>query len=133
MSGPDETNRPDILGDNKHGYIIHAVFKLLKDGRFRSADEILDAGISSGLLPQALSRKSLYIHIIGYIQRQHAAGRKSLIIQDPKNHYFRLDRPLDSWPAFHPTINIPTESEIEMLVQRLARTSTAADPTEFEM
>ncbi len=121
------------LGDNKHGYIIRAVLKILEDGRARSTDEILEAGKAAGDLPKTLSRKSLYIHIVGFIERQQAAGRKPIIVQDPKNRFFQLNRPSDTWPDFQPSSSEPPPSTMDDLINKLHATSRGDDPTAFEL
>ncbi|MBC5806029.1 MAG: hypothetical protein DLM53_09700 [Candidatus Eremiobacter antarcticus] len=123
---------PHDLGDNKHGYIIHAVLQILQDGRVHSTDQILESGKSSGLLPKTLGRKSLYIHITGYIQRQQASGRKPLIIQDPKNRYFKLNRPEDAWPPYVRSEDAPRQFNADQIIQRLQATSVGDDPVAFE-
>ncbi len=80
----DSIDGIEELGDNKHGYIIRAVLKILDDCRPRSRDEILEAGKAAGTLPKNLSRKSLYIHITGFIGRQLELPRFGgrLVIRD---------------------------------------------------
>lgn len=126
-------NVREELGNNKHGYIIQAVLQILKDGRSRNTDEILEAGQAAGTLPQELSRKSLYIHIVGFIDRQRAAGRPPRILQDPKDRSFRLNVPSDGWPEFKPSSSPPSETVIDATVKRLQTTACGEDPAAFEL
>ena len=129
----DIVDDPDALGDNKHGFIIRAVLEILKDGRSRSADEILDIGQRNGSLPKTLTRKSLYIHIVGFVERQRVAGRPQLIVQDPKDRYFHINRPADSWPEFNSSYAPWSPSSIESIIEKVRSASRSNDPTAFEL
>jgi hypothetical protein len=123
---------PD-LGDNKHGYIVRAVLKVLEDGRARNADEILEAGQSAGLFPKTLTRKALYIHIVSFIKRQAAAGRPAAIVQDPKDRFFHIAHPPDTWPEVHSSFVPLSASDLSMLATKLHETARGEDPTAFEL
>jgi len=131
--GRNTVDDPDALGDNKHGFIIRAVLEILKDGRPRSADDILEVGQKNGSLPKTLTRKSLYIHIVGFIDRQKVAGRPPLIVQDPKDRYFHINQPADTWPAFKSSYAPPSPSTIEAMIENVRSASRSSDPTAFEL
>src|SRR6202022_487452 len=53
--------------------------------------------------------------------------------QDPKNRFFHLNRPSDTWPDFKASSAQPSQSVINDLIEKLHATSLGEDPTAFEI
>jgi hypothetical protein len=91
--------------------LLDAALSILTDGKPRSADEILAAGQRLGLFDQSQTRKHIYTALSQYVERTLGRGRKPLITEDPDRR-FRLNRPIDDWPAIDttglPPLRIPT-------------------------
>ena len=114
-------------------YLIPIVQQILADGKPRTAEEILEIGIAKGLLRSTTKRKDLYGHLIQYIERTVAHGRKPLIIQNPTDRTFTINQRPDDWPDI-PIPQPPEPNEqIKQLIDKLTATSTGTNPTDFEL
>ncbi|MBV8531191.1 MAG: hypothetical protein JO104_07725 [Candidatus Eremiobacteraeota bacterium] len=82
--------------------LLDAALSILADGKPRSADEILVQGQRLGLFDQSQTRKHVYTALSQYVERTLGRGRKPLIIEEPDRR-FRLNRPIDDWPAIDTT------------------------------
>jgi len=82
---------------------LDAAFSILADGKPRSATEIFEEGIKRGLFdPQRQTRNNIYSALSAYFERALGCGIKPFIVQDPDRR-FRLNRPIDDWPAIDST------------------------------
>src|SRR5271165_3532060 len=119
----DDWPRYEIMARGRP-YLIPIVQQILADGKPRTAEEILEIGIAKGLLPKTTLRKNLYGHLVQYIERTKAHGRKPLIIQNPTDRTFAINQPPDDWPD----IPIPEPSapspQVKEVIDRLTATST---------
>ena len=114
-------------------YLIPIVQQILADGKPRTAEEILEIAIAKGLLPKTTLRKNLYGHLIQYIERTKAHGRKPLIIQNPTDRTFTINQPPDDWPDI-PIAEPPEPSaQVKQVIDKLTATSTGTNPTDFEL
>ena len=128
----DEWPQYDIMARGRP-YLIPIVQQILADGKPRTAEEILEIGIAKGLLPKTTLRKNLYGHLIQYIERTKAHGRKPLIIQNPTDRTFSINQPPDDWPDI-PIPEPPEPSpQVKQVIDRLTATSTGTNPTDFEL
>ena len=114
-------------------YLVPAVTHILADGKRRDAGEILEIGIAQGLLPKWMLRKDLYGHLVAYIERTEAHGRKPLIIQNVNDRKFRINQPVDDWPDIPPEPQLPPDSSLQAFLETLTRTSIGTNPTDFEI
>ena len=114
--------------------VMTNVLQLLADGKPHSADDLYDRGIALGYFKHT-TRKHLYTDIYEYIARTQGIGRKPDIVQDPITKSFRLNRPLDLWPAvtFDPLPQFIDPATVETLVRNLTAAATGDDPTAFEV
>lgn len=82
--------------------LLDATQAVLADGKARTADEILAQGQRLGLFASRETRKHIYTALSQYVQRTLGRGRKPFIIEEPDRR-FRLNRPVDDWPAIDTT------------------------------
>ena len=130
---PDELELEGDAMARGRPYLIPIVQQILADGKPRTAEEILEIGIAKGLLPKTTLRKNLYGHLIQYIERTKAHGRKPLIIQNPTDRTFSINQPPDDWPDI-PIPEPPEPSpQVKQVIDRLTATSTGTNPTDFEL
>jgi hypothetical protein len=114
-------------------YLIPIVQKILADGKPRSAEEILEIGIAQGMLPNTMLRKNLYGHLVQYIERTKAHNRKPLIIQNQTDRTFTINQPPDDWPDIPVPEPDPEDPQRKAVIEKLTRTSTGTNPTDFEI
>ncbi len=84
------------------GEVLEASFAILADGNARTANDILQEGWRRGVFERTQSQKNLYAALTHYVERMLVRGRKPVIVQDPDRR-FRLNRPIDDWPAVDTT------------------------------
>ena len=114
--------------------LINAAQRVLSDGHERDAGQILAEAVKAGWLPPATRKITLYTSLSQYVQRSIAHRRRPLIVQNEATHAFRINHPVDDWPA----IDVPrrrawlTPAQIDALETRLHATSIAAAPEPFE-
>lgn len=91
--------------------LLDAALAILADGKPRSADDILAEGIERGLFDATQTRKHIYTALSQYVQRTLGRGRKPLLLEEADRR-FRLNRPIDDWPAIDttglPPLTVPT-------------------------
>jgi hypothetical protein len=92
--------------------LLDVVFSILADGKPRSSVEILTEARRRRLVPSDETSQQINGALSRYIERALFHGRKPDIVEDP-DHRFRLNRPVDDWPAIDTTglapLTIPTE------------------------
>jgi hypothetical protein len=117
--------------------LLDAALSILADGEPRSADEIFAVGMKRGLFGAHVTRKRVYTALSQYIQRTLGRGNKPLFVEDAERR-FRLNRPIDDWPAIDttglPALAIPTEPP-PMAVNAIAalqKGASGSDPGDFE-
>ncbi len=120
------------LGVRGHGHVLATALDILSDGKLRSAQQILDEAIARKLLPHDFSHKYLYTALTQYIERCLGAGRKPVILQDEERN-FRVNEPLDDWPALPEPPAAPPDTQTQGLIDRLEKTATGSDPAAFEI
>ena len=93
--------------------LLDAAVAILADGKPRSADEILAEGCRRGIFGHAQTRKHIYTALSQYVERTLGRGRKPIIVEDAARR-FRINRPIDDWPALDstglPPLAVPSES-----------------------
>ena len=82
--------------------LLDAALSILADGKPRSADEILAEGQRRQLFDRGQTRKHVYTALSQYVERTLGRGRKPLIIEEGDRR-FRLNQPVDDWPALDTT------------------------------
>ncbi|MGB6518555.1 MAG: hypothetical protein WBE79_08655 [Candidatus Cybelea sp.] len=82
--------------------LLDAALSILADGKPRSADEILAEGQRRQLFDRAQTRKHVYTALSQYVERTLGRRRKPLIIEEADRR-FRLNQPVDDWPALDTT------------------------------
>jgi hypothetical protein len=117
---------------------LDAAFSILADGKPRSADEIFAEGVKRGLFdPHRQKRNHIYAELSSYIERTLGRSAKPLIIQDPDRR-FRLNRPMDGWPAIDTTGLPPLASAAEpsgaaaVAIEAVRRAARGSDYDAFE-
>ena len=110
------------------------VIALLADGKPRDMQAILDEGRKQGLFTAATTKSSVYMVLLRYIQQETARGRKPAVVEDPITRKFRVNHPVDDWPAvtLPPRPRYIEPPALEAISTRLRTTVTGADPTAFE-
>jgi DNA primase len=121
----------DAREGEPRGYVIAAAIQLLADGKPKTADELLAAGLQAGLLTKSTTRKYIYHSLVAYIGRVRGRGRAPAIVQD-QDRRFRLNHPVDDWPQMVPSAVAPS-SEVRQLIDRLRQTAVGSDPESFEL
>lgn len=114
--------------------LLDAALAILADGKARSADEILAEAVKRGLLDQNQTRKHLYTALSQYIQRALGRGNKPLLVEE-SDHRFRLNRPMDDWPAIDTTGLAPLTVASEppaAAAATIAALKTAADGNDYD-
>jgi len=110
------------------------IIGLLGDGKPRDAKAILDEGRAQALFTAATTKQSVYENLLLYIQQEAAAGRKAAIVEDPITRKFRINHPVDDWPAttLEPRPRYVDAATLESIAARLRGTAVGNDPTAFE-
>ncbi len=117
--------------------LLDAALSILADGKPRSAAEIFAEGMKRGLFDVHQTRKRIYTALSQYIQRTLGRGSKPLFVEDPDRR-FRLNRPLDDWPAIDttglPALAIPAEppASAVAVISALQKAASGSDPDAFE-
>ena len=117
--------------------LLDAALAILADGKARTADEILAEGRRRGLLETAQTRKHIYTALSQYVERTLGRGRKPVITEDADRR-FRLNRPIDDWPAIDttglPPLTIPVEPPPGAVaaIAALQSSARATDSVAFE-
>jgi hypothetical protein len=116
--------------------ILDAALSILADGKPRTTGEILAEAHRRGLLGRDELPRVIGDALQRYIQRQVFHGRKSDIIEDP-GHRFRLNRPIDDWPAIDntglPPLTIGSVAPVHAAaIATLHKTASGSDPAAFE-
>jgi bifunctional non-homologous end joining protein LigD len=108
--------------------VITVALQILADGRPRTAQEILDAALAKGLLPQPADRmylrKYIYVMLKEYAEKTKARGRKPLVVQD-SDRRFHVNHAPDDWPD--PAAPVPSQAPAD-LIARLRTAATGDDP-----
>jgi DNA-binding phage protein len=118
--------------------VIDAAMTILADGKARTADEILAAGVKRGLFTAGMTRKRVYTALSQYVERAAGRGRKPRITEDAE-HRFMLNHAPDDWPdldvtGLPPLTNsIPQSADAQSAIDSLQRAATQTDPTAFEI
>lgn len=117
-----------------YGVLFTAVTQILSDGKPRSAKQIRDEAIKASLLKPSSKRMQIFTDLTNYIQHAIAKGQPPAIVLDPVTHEFRLNRPVDSWPAvaLPPRPRYTDPATVESMAQRLRSTAFGDDPAAFE-
>jgi hypothetical protein len=126
------SSAPLELAARGHGHVIATALDILSDGKPRTAQQILDEAIARKLLPHDFSHKYLYTALTQYIERCLGARRKPVILQDEERN-FRVNEPLDDWPALPSAPAPPPDAQTQGLIDRLEKTATGTDPAAFEI
>jgi hypothetical protein len=107
---------------------------VLADGKPRDMQAILDEGRKQGVFTAATTKQSVYMNLLHYIQQETAKGRKPAVVEDPISRKFRVNHPVDDWPAvtLTPHTRYIKPDALEAISTRLRSTVTGADPTAFE-
>jgi hypothetical protein len=115
--------------------LLDAALSILADGRPRSADELLTDGIRRGLFDRNQTRKHVYTALSQYVERALGRGRKPLIVEEPDRR-FRLNQPVDDWPAIDttglPPLSIAAQSPAPPELAALKAAACGTDPDAFE-
>jgi hypothetical protein len=117
--------------------LLDVVFSILADGKPRSTVEILAAARLHRLLPSDATPQQVNGALSRYIERESFRGRKPTIVEDP-DHRFRLNRPIDDWPATDTTglapLTIPTEppASAAPAIAALRKAASGTDSVAFE-
>jgi DNA primase len=109
--------------------VIQIAYRILSDGKARTADEIIEAASALGVWPKEKTRKYLYVMLKMYVEKTLARGRKPLLIQDPDRR-FRLNHAPDDNPDPKPATPWSPPSEI---MERLRSTADSEDTEAFEL
>ncbi len=120
------------LAAPRYGHVISAALEILNDGKTRSAEQILSEAIARKLLPTDFNQRYVYTSLIEYITRARGGDRKPAIVQD-EHRNFRINEPLDDWPALPDTPAAPPDVQTQGLIERLTKTATGSDPAAFEI
>lgn len=118
--------------------VIDAAIAILADGKSRTADEILAAGVKRGLFGADMTRKRVYTALSQYVERAAGRGRKPRIVEDVQ-HRFLLNHAPDDWPdvdftGLSPLTNSAQLSpEAQSAINALQRAAQQTDPTAFEI
>ncbi len=125
-------NSAKRVWNNAKGALLGAVVNILADGKPRTADEILAEGKAAGTIDPKTDARAIYIDLTQNIAREKGRGHKPLIVEDPDRR-FRINEPLDAWPAV-PVQPLPAPSaNIQAIIDRLHASSHGDDPTNFEI
>jgi hypothetical protein len=117
--------------------LLDAALSILADGKPQSADEILAEGQRRRLFDGAQTRKHIYTALSQYVERTLGRGRKPLIVEEADRR-FRLNQPVDDWPAIDttglPPLAIPAQPAPSAAATITALQTAAAgpDPAAFE-
>jgi hypothetical protein len=117
--------------------LLDEALSVLADGKPRTADEILAEGQRRALFDEHQTRKHVYTALSQYVQRTLGRGRKPLIVEEPDRR-FRLNRPVDDWPAIDSTglapLAIPAEPppSAAAAISGLRAAASGCDPAAFE-
>lgn len=136
---PAQTSRISIAlaapEPSPKGFIIAAAVQVLAAGDALDATEILARALANGLLPPSTSRKYVYTALHEYVERTLGAGRIPRLIQVTGTSSFRLNEPVDVWPAIAlPPLPLWLDvAAKDAIVQRLRDTASALDTTSFEV
>lgn len=118
--------------NNAKGALLSAVVEILSDGKPRTSDEILAAGIAAKTIDPKTDARAIYIDLTQNIAREKGRGRKPLITEDADRR-FRINEPLDAWLAI-PSASLPDlPSATQQIIDRLHATSHGDNPTAFEV
>lgn len=116
---------------------LDAIFSILADGKPRSTVEILAEAHRRRLLPAHATVQQINHTLSRYIGRELYRGRKPAIVEDP-DHRFRINRPVDDWPALDTTglapLAIPTEPSASAApaIGTLRKAASGSDSVAFE-
>jgi hypothetical protein len=110
------------------------IIAMLGDGKPRDAQTILDEGLARGLFAPATTKRSVYENLLLYIQQEAAGGHKPAVVEDPVTRKFRINRPVDDWPAatLPPHPRYIDQSALDAIAARLRTTGDGNDATAFE-
>lgn len=117
--------------------ILDAAFSILADGKPRSASEILTEAQQRGLLDANETTKLVQNALSQFIQRALAHERKPTVIKDLDGR-FRINRPIDDWPAFDATGLAPLAppdalpAHAAAVIASLQNAGRGTDPDAFE-
>lgn len=117
--------------------LLDVVFSILADGKPRSSVEILAEAHRRRLVPSDETSQQINGALSRYIERALFHGRKPDIVEDP-DHRFRLNRPVDDWPAIDTTglapLTIPAEppASAAPAIAALQKAASGADSVAFE-
>lgn len=117
--------------------LLDAAVSVLADGKPRTADEILAEGRRLGIFDQSQTRKHIYTALSQYVERTLGRGRKPFIIEEADRR-FRLNRPVDDWPALDTTGLAPLaaprtpSSGAAATLAALQKSADTRDPAGFE-
>lgn len=114
--------------------LLDAALAVLADGKPRSPDEILAEAVKRGLLDSDRTSKNLYTALTQSIQRALGRGNKPLFVEE-SDHRFRLNRPIDDWPAIDTTGLPPLAGASEpspAAASVIAALKTAADGCDYD-
>lgn len=115
--------------------LLDAALSILVDGKPRSADEILSEGQRRGLFDASQTRKHVYTALSQYVERALGRGRKPLIAEDADRR-FRLNQPVDDWPAIDttglPPLAIPVGPPAAAAIAALQTAAVSTDSAAFE-
>jgi DNA primase len=114
------------------GHVVAAAITLLGDGVTRDADHICADAIARGLLPAGFERKLVYTALIEYIARANGNGRRPAIVQNG-DRSFRINEPVDAWPAVAEPAPVPLSAQRQALIDELDKAAASGDPTAFEV
>ncbi|HKU80780.1 MAG TPA: hypothetical protein VJP76_01325, partial [Candidatus Tumulicola sp.] len=115
-----------------HGRILQAAAEILADGKPRDAQTILTEAVARRLLPPDTKQKYVYTALLEYIVRSSGHGHKPFLVQDVDRR-FRVNEPLDEWPAADLPPLPPPDAATLALIDRLESTGRGSDPTAFEL
>ena len=118
--------------NNAKGALLSAVVNILSDGKPRTADEIIAAGQAAKTIDPKTDAHALYIDLTQNIAREKGRGHKPLIVEDPDRR-FRINEPLDAWPAVPASPTPAPSAKTQAVIARLHSTSHGDDPTAFEV
>lgn len=114
--------------------LLDAALAVLADGKARSPDQILAEAVKRGFLDYNRTSKNLYTALTQSIQRALGRGNKPLFVEEI-DHSFRLNRPMDDWPAID-TTGLPPVAVASELVPAaaaiIAALKTAADGKDYD-
>lgn len=115
-----------------HGDILRAALQVLQDGVPRDAQTILKEALARELVPAGTQAKYFYTSLLEYIVRTSGHGHRPLVVQDADRR-FRLNEPLDPWPALPSESPQPLDAATQAVIDRLQRAVHGDDPAAFEL